>query len=161
MTRRHSTVFDVHDIIAEAIADADWPTHGDTLARPDVGFGLDESPDRADERVQVVDHVEDDASIEWARFSPGGRDERFLVDIVIDSTVPGQSRVAARARIRELAEVVQGVFYTPDPPDYDPPTAPDWWLPIGGVSRVTYQIWHDGEGWVGQSVVTVAVATRI
>lgn len=160
--RRHSAVFDVLDAIRGAVVEADWPTHGDTLAKPDVGYAFDESGDMADETVQVIDRVEDDASIEWARFSPGGRDERFLVDIFVRTAVFGQHRDRCWDRLRELSEVVQGVFYNPTTGDMEPPGDVTGWVPgVGGIARVTPRMWHDLEGWVGQCVVTVAVLVRI
>jgi hypothetical protein len=160
--RRHSAVFDVLDAIRDAIVDADWPTHGDTLGTPDVGYAFDESPDAlAAERVQVIDRVEDDAVIEWARLSPAGRDERFMIDVYITTAVPGQTREGCWDRLRELSEVVQGTLYSPTTGALDPPGSVVGWLPIGGVARVTPSMWHDLEGWVAQCIVSVAVATRI
>jgi hypothetical protein len=161
VTRRHSVVFDVLDAIRDAIVDADWPTHGDTLGKPDVGYAFEESPDLAAERVQVIDRVDDDALIEWMRLSPAGRDERFIIDIYIRTVVDGQTREQCWNRLRELAEVVQGVFYNPTTGALDPPGDVVGWLPIGGVNRVTAQMEHGPEGWLGRCVVTVAVAARI
>jgi hypothetical protein len=154
-------VFDVLAAIRDAIVDADWPTHGDTLGRPDVGYAFEESPDLAAETVQVIDRVDDDAVIEWARLSPAGRDERFMIDVYIRTAVEGQTRDQCWDRLRELAEVVQGTLYDPDTGALGPPGSVVGWLPIGGVQRVTPSMWHDLEGWVGQCIVSVAVAARI
>jgi hypothetical protein len=157
---RNSTIFDGLAIIAEAIADADWPTHGDTLETPDVGVGTYESPDVGVEIVQVIDHVDDDAEITWQRMT--GRQETYIVDIVIDSWVPGQSRVAARERLAELAGAVQDVFRDPVTGKLTFPTSPTWAMQGALLMRgVTCQVQQFTEGWGGRSTVSLTVTAII
>jgi hypothetical protein len=157
---RRSTIFDALRVIRDAIADADWPTHGDTLEAPDVGIGFYESADVPAEVVQVVDRVDDDAEIAWQRMT--GRRETYLLDIVIDSWVPGQSRDAACDRLAELAGVVQDVFHDTATGTARFPTSPTWVMEgTGTILRVTCQVQQSTEGWGGRSTVSLTVTAII
>lgn len=156
--RHHSRTFAALRAIADSLEAADWSPHPTTGQWPTVGVGLDQPG--SIETVDVVHQIEDSAAIEWATI-PAGRDERFTVDIVIRSSVPGVDRGAALDRLEGLAETAQTVFVdlTADQP-YTPPTF-DGVQPLGGVERVAPAMWRTDEGWVGECVITVRIAARI
>lgn len=158
--RYHSRTFAVLRDISERLDHAPWAPHPTTNRLPVVGIG--DTGAQEFETVDVIYRVGDDATIEWARMSQAGRDERFEVDILIRTSVPGNSRTTALDRLEELAEVAQGVFYAPDSGVYLPPgNGEQWASTLGGVNRVTPQLWATDEGWAGDCGVTVRVAVRI
>lgn len=161
--RYHSRVFVAVAQIAADLEAATWPIH-DTMGLPTVGVGDSRNPKpnetEVGEFVDVLYRVEDDASIEWARMSQPGKDERFLVDVYVRSSVAGVDRGDAWSRLEELAEVVQSRYWAPATGTFTPPAFPGV-APLGGVERVTPQMWRTDEGWAGDCIVTFRIAARI
>lgn len=163
--QRHSSTVDGLLDVASRIESATWPPHPTTGRVPRVGKE-NETIDTPDEFVDIVARVEDStASVEWARIGVGAvgrRDERYWIDVIIVSSVPGKSRVAALERIRDLAEVAEGLFYDAStgahlPVGGDAPWATD----LGGIRQVVPDARREDEGWTAACVVSVAVAARI
>lgn len=163
--RYHSRVFAAITQIAADLDVATWPPHPTTGRAPVVGVGDSRNPKpnetEADEFVDVIYRVEDDASITWARIQ--GRDETFLVDVYVRSSVLGQDRAKAWDRLSELAEIPQGMYYV------IPPTGPAVFAPpvfpgvakLGGVERVTPAMWTTDQGWFGECIITFRISARI
>jgi hypothetical protein len=155
-----SRVFVALRQIAADLDNAAWPLHPTTNATPTVGVGdsrLTET--EADEFVDVIPRVEDDAAVETTRVT--GREESFLVDVYVRSSVAGVERDAALERLEQLAEIVQGMYLSFDgrlvftPPDF-PGVAH-----LGGLVRVTPQMWRTDAGWAGDCVVTFRINARL
>jgi hypothetical protein len=164
--RFHSRVFAVVRELRRLLADAQWPTHPDTTDAPLVQLGQPGEPHESEhnEVVGVVNRVTDEATIEWDRQSPGGRRERFTVDVVVRTFVPGvvdQGHVIDRLEV--LADVVQGVIYDPATLQFTPidNTRP-WSVQLGGIASVTFDVVPVGtDGWGGIAVVSFDCVVRI
>lgn len=155
-----SRVFVALRQIAADLDAADWPLHPTTNAVPTVGVGdsrLTET--EADEFVDVIPRVEEDAAVEVTRVT--GRDESFLIDVYVRSSVAGMDRTAALDRLEQLAEVVQGMYVSFNgrlvftPPDF-PGVAK-----LGGLVRVTPQMWRTDAGWSGDCLVTFRINAQL
>lgn len=163
--RYHSRVFAAIIRIAADLEQAPWPLHPTTNEVPTVGVGDSQNPKpdetEVGEFVDVIHRVEDDAAVEWARVQ--GRDENFLIEVYIRSSVLGQDRATAWRRLAELAEVPQALYYI------IPPTGPAQFRPpqfdgvaaLGGLVRVTPQMWRTDSGWAGDCIVTFRISARI
>lgn len=159
----------VFEAIAQITADLDgaaWPPHEVTNEKPTIGVGDSQNPQpnetEVGEFVDVLYRVEEDAAVEWSRIS--GREEEFLVDVYIRSSVLGSDRPAAWVRLGQLAEVVQGLYVSWDgtrrqavftPPDFVGVAK------LGGLVRVTPQMWRTDEGWAGDCIVTFRIHARL
>lgn len=163
--QRNSSTVDALLDVAARIEGATWPVHPTTGRVPKVGRE-NETIDTPDEYVDIVARVEDStASVEWARVGDGAvgrRDERYWIDVVIVSTVPGKSRVAALERIQELTIVAESLFYDPDTGAHIPVGADQpWSVGLGGVRQVVPDAVRSDGGWIASCLVSVAVAARI
>ena len=163
--RFHSRVFAAISAIADDLVGATWAPHPVTNLRPTVGVGDSRFPEpnesEVGEFVDVLYRVEDDASVEWGRIQ--GRDESFLVDVFIRSSVAGTDRPTVWARLEQLAGVPQGLYYQlapTGPATFVPPEFPGV-ARLGGLVRVTPQVWRTDQGWVGDCIVTFRVHARI
>lgn len=160
----------VFDAIAQITADlegAAWPPHEITGEKPTVGVGSSENPQSNEtevgEFVDVIYRVEDDAAVEVTRIT--GRDEQFLVEVYIRSSVVGSDRPTVWARLRQLAEVVQGMYVAWDATHrklvFTPPQFPGVAL-LGGLVRVAPQSYPlPNEGWAGDCIVTFRIHARL
>lgn len=159
--RRHSTVFAVLAEITELVQAAEYPAHDKTARLPWLdNKGL--QPQTFDEYVTVVQAVEDGSSIAWTRVSPGGRDETVTVDIVIGTAVPGCTKLEVLARLGELADVVQALFYDPDTHVFTPPDLGDESaVQLGGGIGVSTVLDATTEGHVGQASIRYEFQARI
>lgn len=159
-----SRVFVAIDCINADLEAAAWPPHSTTTTVPTVGVGNSMNPQPSEtevgEFVDVLYRVEDDAAIETTRVQ--GREESFLIDVYVRSSVPGQDRPSTWERLAELAEVVQALYVgtangrlTFTPPDFPGVST------LGGLVRVTPQMWRTDAGWSGDCVVTFRINARL
>lgn len=161
-----SRVFVALAKISADLESAAWPPHPRDGIVPTVGVGSNVDPRALEtevgEFVDVQYRVEDDAAVEWQRVS--GREESFLVDVYVRSAVGNTDRPTAWERLEALAEVVQGLYLSWDATrrqvQFTPPDFPGV-ARLGGLARVTPQMWRDGDGWVGDCIVTFRIAARL
>lgn len=158
-----STVIDAMIDVARRIEAADWPAHGTTGRKPKVGAAL-EKIETPDEWVDVSSRTDDNSSVEWVRIgaaAPGRRDERFWIDVLISSMVPGRSRIAALERVNVLKAVVERMFLDADQQFHPVGEDEAWSQNLGGVRQVVARADRTDDGWTAQCVVSIAVASRI
>jgi hypothetical protein len=165
MTQRHSATVEALIDVSDRLTAAAFPPHPTTARLPKAGAGTDRI-ETADEWIDLATRVQDtNASIEWARIgegAPGRRDERFWIDVHIQSTVPGKSRTEVLERIADLTAVVEGMFYDETTGQHVPVgVGRPWASGLGGIRQVVPQAWRTPEGWIADCVVSVAVAARI
>lgn len=161
-----SRVFAAIDQINSDLEGAAWPPHPLTGETPTVGVGDNRTPKPTEtevgEFVDVLYRVEDDAAIEWTRVQ--GREERFLVDIFVRSSFPDQDRPSTWERLGELAEVVQALYLSWNSSSrkivFTPPAFPGV-ADLGGLERVTPQMYRTDGGWAGDCIVTFRIAARL
>jgi hypothetical protein len=152
--------------VSDRLEEHDWPSHPETTDRPAVGVGDSwQGEPSGNETVDVVYHLDDEASIEWATICASS-DETFMIDIYMRSMVHGVERRQAAERVDELIEAVFLAFtnaegnFTPVGWSADGVHA-SWYQPIGRISSAVPNFWPTDQGWVGEAVVTVACRTRI
>lgn len=127
-------------------------------AQPAVQFGVHIN-DSSRETIGVVPRIED-PEIEWARVSPAGRDERFPLDVIIRTSIPGVSSEQVVDRLEQLANAVQEQIHDVDTAKFKPLDFLGT-VALGGVVSVAPELRRDGEGWIGACTVTVAIVARI
>jgi hypothetical protein len=159
-----TTIFDVPMRIARDMSTVTFPPHPTTDR--EVAVNPADYPD-ADESVVIVSRTsDDDTTAEWAAMGQLGRDERYIVDIVVTTQVAGQSWVAMMERLAALTEAVLDV-YTDDRSQFVPPGGVDAtgenpyhiWTGMANAERSNQ--WGTDEGWAGQCRVAVRIAARI
>lgn len=160
-----TSIFDVPVRVAEDMADAAFPPHEVTNAKP--GVNPADWPE-ALEAVVVLSRANDDAAVlEWMSFGSGGREERYIVDVHVRTQVPGRSWAQMMARLADLVGVVLDVYTDSATSRFLPPGG----LEAGGANR--YGIFHGmanaelqdqwptDEGWAGECRVALRIAARI
>jgi hypothetical protein len=154
----HSRVFAVTRWIRDAIGDAPFPTssQGETPQTSASIIGQDQPG----EWVSVVNDVGDDATIDWVVLGAKGRDETFRVRIVMYVGSTGMTDTEVEDRLEELAEVVQGIFYTPDSRTITTPE-PAGVVNMSRTSQVSYGIWPTREGFAGSAELVYEARCRI
>jgi hypothetical protein len=165
MVPRHSATCDALIDVTNRLSAATFPPHPTTGRLPKVGAENDKIGE-PDEWVDL-DVMFDDgqATIEWARVGRGAvglSDERFWVDIVVKSTVPGDTRISILERLRDLKQAVEDMFFepttgTPIPVGEGLP----WATQLGGISTALPQAYRTDQGWAGSVLIRVQVVARI
>lgn len=156
--RRHSTVFDFLTAVTTDVQHASYPPNPVTGRTPWLDSqGL--PPESFDEFVTVNQAV-DDGEIVWAVVGPNGRDETSTLEIVVDTAIPGRSKLEVIARLAELADVVQSLYFNPDTYTFTPPDV-DGALQMGGVVGVASRIEATSSGHVGRAVIRLELRARI
>lgn len=158
-----SHVIDAMIDVAERLEAAEWPIHETTERKPKVGAEV-EAIEKPDEWVDISSRTDDNASVEWVRIghdAKGRRSERFWIDVLIESSVPGKSRIAALQRLNVLKAVVESVFHD-DNGNLLPVGGGEAWAEnLGGVRQVVARVDRTDHGWIGACIVSIAVSTRI
>lgn len=158
-----SHVIDAMIDVAERLEAAAWPIH-DTTARPPKVGAETEAIETPDEWVDISSRTDDNSSIEWVRIgndAKGRRDERFWIDVLIESSVPGTSRIVALQRLNVLKAVVEGMFHDDNGNLLPVGVSEDWAVNLGGVRQVVARADRTDEGYVGACIISIAVAARI
>lgn len=159
--------FAVLSAMANDLEAVGWPPHPTTNLPPQVSIGQD-ATNEAESIVVRLRTDDDNATAEWSSMGRGGRDERFIADVWIMSTVPGASYTDMWNRLEELTEVVLAV-YTDDAGQFIPPTGtaldedmdPPHGVYNGAANAELQNQWGTDEGWSGECRVAVRIAARI
>lgn len=163
LARYHTRIFAAWRAVASQLDSATWPAHPIGGSRPVVTL-VDSIPDQQREVVAVVPVV-DDNEIEWVQLGAASREERFGLNIVIRTEVPGVKGYDTTAndvvtRLEDLAEVVQDEFYNTTTGAFSPPVF-DGVQALGGIDRVRPVVAADSEGWFGFCELRLLIASRI
>jgi len=157
----------IHAVPMQVARDMDgtsFPPHPATNRLPTVNPA--DYPD-ADESIVIVSRTADDDTVaEWLTMGQRGRDERYIVDVIVTTQVAGTSWVDMMSRLSELTEVVLAV-YTDDNGQFVPPGGVDTdgenthgiWTGMANAERSNQ--WGTDEGWCGQCRVALRIAARI
>lgn len=160
----YTRTFAVTERIATMLEDATWPAHPVTTETPHVSIGMDEA--YSGEAIIVRLRTDEDAAtVEWMKMSTHGRDERFIVDVYVESTVAGATWRQMWDRLAELADVVLAKFVDDSQfihPGGRDDTAPGYLGVWSGDANVAeHDQWGTDEGWSGRCRIAVRVAALI
>lgn len=159
--------FAVLSAMAADLEAVGWPPHPTTNRPPRVSIGQDET--NQDESIVVRLRTDnDDATAAWASMGRGGRDERFIADVWILSSVPGATYSVMWDRLAELTEAVldvfideDGQFVKPSGTELDEDMVPPYGVWDGAANAELQNQWGTDEGWSGECRVAVRIAARI
>lgn len=159
LARYHSTIFDAWTAVETRLNAVTWTAHTLGAVVPVVSL-VDEIPEQQREVVAVVPVVDDD-DIEWVKLGAAGRDERYAIEILFRTVVPGiRDGSDVIARLKVISHQIQGAFYDTSTGALNPPTF-DGVVLLGGFDRVRPAVWSDTEGWVGACSHRLLIAARI
>lgn len=159
LQRYHSTIFDAWTAVETRLNAITWTAHTIGGSVPVVHL-VDELPDGQREVVAIVPVVDDD-EIEWVKLGAAGRDERYAIDILFRTEVPGiRDGSDVIARLKTISHQIQGAFYNTTTGVFSPPTF-DGVVALGGFAEVRPAVSADTEGWFGSCNHRLLVAARI
>lgn len=163
LARYPSRVFAAWRSVYTLLSAATWPAHPVGASTPIVTLA-DSIPDDQREVVAIVPTTPED-TIEWVQMGAASREERFGLDIVIRTRVPGVPGFASGGgdvvtRLESLANVVQARFYNTTTGAFTPP-AFDGVQQLGGIATVEPAVFPDSEGWSGDCVMRLLLLARI
>jgi hypothetical protein len=141
------------------LKDRGLPEHPVTGEVPQVLLGWDPM-DSVAEYVTVVTSPEQTLN-EWARMGPAGRDEEFVIDVLVRSQVPAEfDELQAWHRITDLVvEVQKGLYRVSDgkPVSLGFPNE----RRTGRAQAVDQRLELVDSSWVGRGIVRTAHSARI
>lgn len=158
LARYHSRIFAAWRSVHTLLRAVDWPAHEVGGGEPVVSL-VDQIPDQQREVVAIVPVVDDD-DIEWVQLGAASREERFVLEIVIRSYVPGCDGDQVIDRLEELAELVQDQFYNTTTGVFSPPPF-NGVQALGGINHVRPAVMPSQEGWVGECSMNLELLSRI
>lgn len=163
LARYSSRVFAAWRAVAVLLDAVSWPAHSLGGSTPTVTLA-DTIPDQLREVVAVVPSIQDDV-IEWVQMGAASREERFGLDIVFRTTVPGVKGYAAAggdliSRLEAVSEKIQAQFYNTTTGVFAPPSFSGV-EQLGGISLVQPAAWPGEEGWEGEVLHRLLLVARI
>ncbi len=159
-----TTIFAVPMQVARDMESTGFTPHPTTNQPPTVNPA--DYPDAAESVVIVARTFDDDTVTEWASMGRLGREERYIVDIVVTTQVPGVTWVEMMERLETLTETVLAA-YTDLNSQFVPPGGLDaagenpHRICNGMAIAERSSQWGTDEGWCGQSRVSLRIAARI
>lgn len=157
--RYTSRIFQAGRLLHARLHAAQFPAHPVTNAKPSVEFS-EERPGECAEAV-VLSLTPDESSIEWRRLGPGGSDELIAFDVTIYAETPNvKTSAAVWDRLEQLADVVQEVLFDTTT-ERVVPLGFDGELDVGRAVGVRPAVVPTGDGWIGRTVITIALRAAI
>jgi hypothetical protein len=110
--KRTTLIWDCWDQLYQALAAAPFTAHPTTGFPVTVAFGGTQDVDL--EMVVLPGRSQNDhAAQSWVTSGRPSKDERFTLDVLIWTSVPGRTAIEARDRIKELCSVVEQTLRDP------------------------------------------------
>lgn len=107
--KRTSLVFECWEQLFAALDGVGWPSHPTTGLLPTISLALPQ--ETFDESVVVPGRSQDDNARQvWITSGRPSKEERFTLDVLIITQVPGRSATEAKNRLKALTAVVESTL---------------------------------------------------